>query len=206
MGEPVQSSPDNTTIVNDLQLISANNATAIEDLRIDYEKLKGHIEKLEHRLKQLEEPVVVTPVPAPVPVPVIIPEPVVVDEALQDIDIDDRYKNARAEHENKNYIEAEKYYKSMIGSKSSWYDERARFFLGKMYSDSGEYKKSIVTLQDFIDTYPKSKNIANALYAQAESFEKMKQKKEAEVFYKDLIQRFPNTKEAKQAKDRLKVL
>jgi len=118
-------------------------------------------------------------------------------------DIDERYKLARKNHEQKNYEIAEKYYTSMIGTKSSWSDEKSRFFLGKMYVEWGQYKKAIIALQDFADKYPKSRNIANAVYAQAESFLALNQKKEAEVFLKDVIQRFPRTEEAKLARKRL---
>ena len=75
-----------------------------------------------------------------------------------------------------------------------------------MYADSGQYKKAIIAFQEFADKYPKSKNIANAVYAQAESFLALNQKKEAEVFFKDVIQRFPRTKEASLARKRLKAL
>ena len=75
-----------------------------------------------------------------------------------------------------------------------------------MYADSGQHKKAIIAFQDFADKYPKSKNIANAVYAQAESFLAMGQKNDAEVFFKDVIQRFPKTKEASLAKKRLKTL
>ena len=93
-----------------------------------------------------------------------------------------------------------------MGSKSVWYDEKAMFFLGKMYADSGQYKKAIISFQEFIDKYPKSKNVANAIYAQAESFLALNQKKDAEVFFKDIVQRFPRTKEASLARKRLKAL
>jgi TolA-binding protein len=57
-----------------------------------------------------------------------------------------------------------------------------------------------------VDKYPKSKNIANAVYAQAECFMSLDQKAEAQVFFKDVIQRFPRAKEATLAKQRLKSL
>ncbi|MEI6093587.1 MAG: tetratricopeptide repeat protein [bacterium] len=123
---------------------------------------------------------------------------------LSKINIEERYKTAKKMEQNKKYEEAEKYYTSIIGTTSKWYDERARFFLGSMYYDMGKFKDSIVALQDLIEKYPNSKNIPSSMLTQAESFVSLKQKKDAEIFFKDLITRFPKTKEAEKAKARLK--
>ena len=212
-----------STAINDLQVATANNAQSIEDLKTDVAKLHGDIERLEHLIKQDQATAAAavtvataaataeasaaetTTAKASTPE---APAAAVTEkhEPAKNIDIDEQYKLARKAHEQKNYEEAEKYYTGIIGSQSVWYDERARFFLGKMYADSGQHKKAIIAFQDFADKYPKSKNIANAVYAQAESFLAMGQKKDAEVFFKDVIQRFPKTKEAALAKKRLKTL
>jgi len=208
------------TAISDAQVTCANNAQSIEELKTENAKIKGELERLSHLLEQRDlatnkaniaeaqkvqdvnleqEPSAPLPTPAPV-----------VAEAetkkVETLDIDEQYKLARKNHEHKNYAEAEKYYTGMIGNKSTWFDEKARFFLGKMYADSGDHKKAIITFQEFIDKYPKSKNIANAVYSQADSFMALGQKQEAQVFFKDVMQRFPRTKEASLAKQRLKHL
>ncbi|MCX6112382.1 MAG: tetratricopeptide repeat protein [Proteobacteria bacterium] len=125
---------------------------------------------------------------------------------LSSISLDQRYKTAKKLEQEKNFNEAEKYYLSIINIPSKWYDERARFFLGSMYYDMNKNQEAIVTLQDFIDKYPKSKNIPRAILLQADSFVALNQKDNAEVFYKDLITRFPKTKEAGKARSNLKKL
>jgi TolA-binding protein len=208
------------TPISDLNVACANNTQSIEELKAENAKIRGELERLEHLIKQKEasivaneeknqenkinqEPAVVAATAAVAAkknaATVVVPVPT-------SLDIDEQYKLAKKNHDQKNYAEAEKYYTAMVGSKSIWYDERARFFLGKMYVDSGDYKKAIITFQDFIDKYPNSKNTANAIYTQAEAFYALNQKQEAEVFYKDVIQRFPRTKEASLAKKRLKTL
>jgi len=125
---------------------------------------------------------------------------------LDKISLDKRYKAAKKLEQEKNYQEAEKYYVSMVGIPSKWYDERARFFLGSMYYDMDKRQEAIVALQDFIDKYPSSKNVPKAILIQADSFVALNQKSNAQVFYKDLITRFPKTKEAEKAKTSLKKL
>jgi len=216
----VKQEQETPTAINDLQVACANNAQSIEELKAENAKIKGELEKLSYLIEQgttatnkanLAEAQKVQDVKLgqEPPANMIVPAPIVVSTETKKtttLDIDEQYKLARKNHEQKNYAEAEKYYTAMIGSKSAWFDEKARFFLGKMYADAGDHKKAIITFQDFVDKYPKSKNIANAVYAQAESFLALNQKQEATVFFKDVIQRFPRAKEATLAKQRLKSL
>ena len=214
----VKQEQETPTAISDAQITCANNAQSIEELKAENAKIRGELEKLTYLVEQraattnnanvaesqkmqdvkLEQEAPTSPAPATAPV--AAPTPTITS------DIDELYKLARKNHEQKKYAEAEKYYNAMIGGKSAWFDEKARFFLGKMYTDQGEYKKAIITFQDFADKYPKSKNIANAVYAQADCFIALDQKQEAKVFFNDVIQRFPRTKEATQAKQRLKSL
>ena len=203
------------TAISALQVACANNAQSIEELKLENAKIKGELEKLSHLLEQrdeakVEDVSVTTQTPATTPTTAVAASAVVAATAetkkAETTDVDELYKLARKNHEQKNYTEAEKYYTAMLGSKSTWFDEKARYFLGKMYSDAGDNKKAIITFQDFVDKYPKSKNVANAVYAQAECFIALNQKQEAVVFLKDIVQRFPKTTEAKLAKQRLKSL
>ncbi|MFH1222732.1 MAG: tetratricopeptide repeat protein [Pseudomonadota bacterium] len=199
---------DVSTQISNLQAISASNAQSIEELKAENEKLKGEIEKLHHILGQqvtAQQSTTVQPATAQAAQAgaAVVDMAVAAASLPENMDVDEKYKTARKFHEEKKYDEAEKYYASIVGSKSTWYDERARFFLGSLYYEKENYKQSVVTLQDLIDQYPKSKNISTAIYIQAECFYQMKQHKEAEVFFKDLVSRFPNSKEAAKAKQRL---
>lgn len=125
---------------------------------------------------------------------------------LKKKDLEDRYRKARKFHIAKNFTEAEKYYTSITGSKSKWYDERARFFLGTLMFDKGEYEKAVIKLQEFVDAYPNSQYVPVAMSIQAQCLLKIKKPKDAKVFLQDIISRFPKSKEAKEAKEKLKKL
>jgi len=211
----VKKEEETATQISDLQALSASNTQSIDELKAENERVKGEIEKLNYLLKQHEAALNAlnkhgSPAAAPVAAEAATAEAVVAstatDDELKDVDIDTKYKTARKLHEEKKYEEAEKYYLSMVGTRSVWYDERVRFFLGTMYYENANYKQSVLTLQDFIDKYPKSRNVSTAIYTQAESFIQMDQKKDAKVFLNDLISRFPKSKEAEKAKKRLKGL
>lgn len=133
-----------------------------------------------------------------------VTEELKVVEDLSQLSLDERYKIAKKLEHEKKHDEAEKYYTSIIGSPSKWYDERARFFLGSMYYNMGKYKDAIIVLQDFVEKYPNSKNVPSSILTQAESFISLKQTKNGEIFLKDVVTRFPKTKEAEKAKTRLK--
>lgn len=196
------------TAVEDLRLSSANTLQAIEDIKTENEKLKGEIEKLNFLIKQSEEASSVrflaiesklSSASAPVAKAETVKEP----EDVLSADVDKRYKSAREFHEAKNFEEAEKYYNSIIGSPSKWYEERALYYTGVLNYDKKDYEKAVLSLQEFVDKYPKSKNIPSALYFQGESLSMLGKSEEAKLFFDDLISRFPKSKEAKDAKKRL---
>ena len=205
-------------------MATANNAQSIEDLKTDVAKLHGDIERLEHLIKQDQATAAAavtvataaataeasaaetTTAKASTPE---APAAAVTEkhEPAKNIDIDEQYKLARKAHEQKNYEEAEKYYTGIIGSQSVWYDERARFFLGKMYADSGQHKKAIIAFQDFADKYPKSKEHRQRRVRPGGNRSLRWDKKRTQRYsLRTSFELFPKRKEAALAKKRLKTL
>jgi tol-pal system protein YbgF len=87
--------------------------------------------------------------------------------------------------------------------KSDRIDE-ARFYIGESYFNEKNYEKAILEYQVIIAKYPKSKKRAAALYKQAVAFEKIGDSANAKTRYKDLINVYPNSPEAKIARTRVK--
>ncbi len=210
MGETRSTSDEIRTSIDELRLSSTNNTQSIEELRAENDKLKGEIEKLNFTIKQLEisfDEKLKTQAHKEVAKPNLEKETkteIEADTDIASIDIDKRYKTARKFHDEKNYVEAERYYASMQNSPSKWYEERAMYYMGIMYYDNKEYGKSVVALQEFIDKYPGSKNVPSAIYTQGESLLALDRADEAKLFFEDLITKFPRSNEAKEAKKRLK--
>lgn len=124
-------------------------------------------------------------------------------ENIKKQSVDEIYKKARSFHESKDYEKAEILYISLKGTPSKWYEERAYYFLGSLYYESGGYEKAIYILDEFIQKYPKSLNVPGAIYIQGDSLFKLGKKKESYEFFKELVLYYPNSKEAKEAKKRL---
>ncbi len=74
------------------------------------------------------------------------------------------------------------------------------------YFSQKEWKKAIVNYQKYIEESPKGKQVPEASYKMAVSFQELGLKDEAKVFFEEVITRFPKSEEAKHAKSRLKGL
>ena len=68
----------------------------------------------------------------------------------------------------------------------------------------GAYKEAAQRFQRVIDKNAKSQWAAWALLRQGECFEEMGQPDNAKIFYQDVINEYPKSKAAKEAKDKLK--
>lgn len=77
------------------------------------------------------------------------------------------------------------------------YDEAESAFLKK------EWKTAILSYQSYRDANPKGKNYADATYKIGVSFQELKMKDEAKVFFEEVLQKFPKSPSARKAKFRL---
>lgn len=66
-----------------------------------------------------------------------------------------------------------------------------------------EWKSAILSYQSYRDTNPKGKNYADATYKIGVSFQELKMKDEAKVFFEEVVQKYPKSPAARKAKFRL---
>jgi TolA-binding protein len=66
-----------------------------------------------------------------------------------------------------------------------------------------EWKTAILSYQNYRDANPKGKNYADATYKIGVSFQELKMKDEAKVFFEEVLQKFPKSPSARKAKFRL---
>ncbi|MBX3021110.1 MAG: tetratricopeptide repeat protein [Bdellovibrionales bacterium] len=78
------------------------------------------------------------------------------------------------------------------------YDEGEAFFNTKKWKDA------IDSYQKYRDTYPKGKSFADATYKIGAAFQELGMKDEAKLFFEEVKDKFPGSKEAKKAAIRLK--
>lgn len=79
----------------------------------------------------------------------------------------------------------------------SAYDEAESLFVKK------EWKSAILSYQSYRDATPKGKHYADATYKIGVSFQELKMKDEAKVFFEEVLQKFPKSPSARKAKFRL---
>jgi len=105
----------------------------------------------------------------------------------------------------KNYEAAAEKYQEIL-SKGVKNKEAAEAHYGMGESEFGlkDYKKAIVEYSKVQDSFAKSPRIPSSLYKIGVSFEYLNMQTEAKGFYNELLQRFPNSLEAKKARTRLK--
>lgn len=73
------------------------------------------------------------------------------------------------------------------------------------YSD-GQYEDAILEYQKLIDTYPKDKRVPEAYLKQGLSLINLGRKQEAKYFLNTLIDKYPNSREAQTAREKLKTI
>lgn len=66
-----------------------------------------------------------------------------------------------------------------------------------------EWKTAILSYQSYRDANPKGKNYADATYKIGVSFQELKMKDEAKVFFEEVVQKFPKSPAARKSKFRL---
>jgi len=76
---------------------------------------------------------------------------------------------------------------------------------GKLF-EKKKWDEAVLAYEEYRKTNPSGKNYADATYKIGVCFENMKSKDDARAFYKEVIEKFPKSKEASLAKGKLKKL
>jgi len=69
-----------------------------------------------------------------------------------------------------------------------------------------KYEDAILEFQQLIDTYPQDWRVPNAYLKQGTALINLGRKKEASFFFNTLIDKYPNSREAKSARQKLKAI
>ncbi|MEO0101052.1 MAG: tol-pal system protein YbgF [candidate division WOR-3 bacterium] len=82
--------------------------------------------------------------------------------------------------------------------------DNAQYWIGECYYSKGEYDRAIEEFKKVEENYPQGNKVPSALYKIGLIYLKMGKKKEGETYLRRVINSFPNSPEAKQAKERIK--
>ncbi|MBH1988408.1 MAG: tetratricopeptide repeat protein [Myxococcaceae bacterium] len=78
------------------------------------------------------------------------------------------------------------------------------FWRGDAYFELGEYKKAILSFQEFLTKYPSFNKASEVLYKVGLSLEALKYPKDAKVFFEEILSKHPKSSFAAKASQRLK--
>lgn len=82
--------------------------------------------------------------------------------------------------------------------------DNAQFWIGETYYRENWYEKAILEYQKVIENFPKGNKVPAALLKQGMAFIELGDKENAQLIFKDLIDRFPRSTESKIAAQKLK--
>jgi tol-pal system protein YbgF len=86
------------------------------------------------------------------------------------------------------------------------YIENAHYWIGECYYSLEKYADAITQLEFMVGEFKGSPNLGRAIFKLARSHQELEHKDEAKRLFQRLVDEFPGTMEAEQAKEQLKVL
>lgn len=100
----------------------------------------------------------------------------------------------------KKYEDAAQEFSAYLKNPNGHLAEDAYFYRGEAYYLGKHYKKAIVDFSKFPEKYTKSQFMPKALLRIAQSFDAMGSKEDASAFYAQLLEEYPKSPEAKEAR------
>ena len=111
---------------------------------------------------------------------------------------------AKQFYNKKYYTKAIEYYSYLI--EKNYKPARAHYMIGEMKYKRKNYSDAISYFKKSASLYSKASYMSSLMLHTAISMDKTGDKKNAKAFYKGVIQKFPNTKDAKDAKKYLSLM
>ena len=117
------------------------------------------------------------------------------------------YEKAHSELASGEYGAARKHFRSYISkNKNGNKVSEATFYIADSYFREKLYEDAILEYQTLIDRYPKDKNVPLAYLKQGYSLIEIQKVEEAKLFFESLIDKYPTSREADEARKKLREL
>ncbi|MBW2646667.1 MAG: tol-pal system protein YbgF, partial [Deltaproteobacteria bacterium] len=117
---------------------------------------------------------------------------------------DELYAAAKKLFDEGNYDKAREQFQTFLNENpKSKKADNAQFWIGETYYHEKWYEKAILAYQKVIEKYPSGNKVASALLKQGLAFHSIDDKGNSRLILKELIRKFPNSKEAEIAEKKL---
>jgi len=117
---------------------------------------------------------------------------------------DNLYVKAKQQFDKGKYEAARNLFQSFLEQyPKSKEADNAQFWIGEIYYREKWYEKAILEYQKVIEIYSKGNKVSSALLKQGLAFLNLGDQDNAQLILKELVRKYPGSKEAKIAKERL---
>lgn len=107
--------------------------------------------------------------------------------------------------DNKQYDEATEVFREIVRKNANANDVRkARYLLAESLFLGENYATAALEYSEYKRAYPKDSRMAEATFRQAQAFKSLGKKKEAKLFFQELVEKYPKSTLVPRAKNELK--
>jgi len=176
--------------------------TRIEELNASS---KSNAERIDHLEQYLNLEPTTKVAAAPKPISKITPESQVEDK--KEPTEEEIYRNAKQAYDQGDLDTAKTNFQELIQNyPKSERADNAQFWIGEIYYREKWYEKAILEYQKVIENYPKGNKVPASLLKQGFAFLNLGDKANTRLILEELVKKYPNSNEAKIARDKLQAL
>ena len=186
-----------------------SDADSVRTKEDEVDRLITAAKSYDERLFRIEqylnfEPSTQTP-PIEKPAAAIVPAPAA--KIKQELPEEEIYRMAKqAFDQGESDVAREKFQELIRQFPKSERADNAQFWIGEIYYREKWYEKSILEYQKVIENYPNGNKVPASLLKQGFAFLNLGDKSNSRLILEELIRKYPDSAEAKIAKDKLKDL
>jgi len=194
--------------------VNLQQATELESLQISVKKLEGRVEQLEQSSDKVFDKEVpniknaINTLQKRVPPPSIVPEAaleksVASSDALPE-EISGDFREALQLIRSGEFAKAQTYLEGILGNESAQkYLPELLFWIGVAYDGQENFRQSLLIYHRIISEHSKSALVPAALLRQSVLFERMRDHDASSTVLKNIINNYPHTPEAEEARSKL---
>lgn len=176
---------------------------SMKEWNVERELLRGQINSIEARLKELNDKIM--KLSEQKPLPRQEPEESQKTERLSEEKMEGAplkaYEEAYNLFKEKKYKESRDRFNNFLKDfPKSELADNAQFWIGETYYAEKDFESAILAYENVIKNFPQSEKLPGAMLKQGMAFLELGDKKTAKVIFERLIEKFPDSKEAETAK------
>lgn len=179
--------------------------TKLKEMELELADLKQKVTQTETEIRKMKESQAEQELKKPKKKEKKKPAPAAPKEDTQKTEIKNIYLAAYQAYKGGKTEEARKKFTSLLEKYSeNEYSDNARFWIGESYYKDSNFEEAILAYEELFKENPKSDKIPGAMLKQGLAFYSLKDQKTGRIILEKLIEKYPESEQAKLAKKKLK--